>query len=316
MSVGHMHSTKRFAPPTVSRQMSDTSIDRSGPPDAEKNRFPRFIYGTAWKGDDTCRLVGLALEAGFRAIDTANQRKHYSEAGVGEALKQAFSQGLLTRAEVFLQTKFTYPHSQDHRLPFDPDAEPAVQLRQSFASSLEHLGVASIDSFLLHGPSVDDGLAPADLEVWHAMEELKSEGKTRFIGVSNISFEQLELLCSHAKAPPTFVQNRCFASAGWDREVRGFCRQYGITYQGFSLLTANAGHLLGGAFKELVQRVGGTIPQVVFSFAHHLGMIPLTGTTDPHHMREDLDSAVALSESDLYEIEAIAENELRVDDPD
>ena len=43
--------------------------------------LPTFIYGTAWKEDETARLVGLALAAGFRAIDTANQRKHYHEAG-------------------------------------------------------------------------------------------------------------------------------------------------------------------------------------------------------------------------------------------
>ena len=52
---------------------------------------PSFMYGTAWKEEETRRLVGLALEAGFRAIDTANQRRHYHEAGVGEALAQAFA---------------------------------------------------------------------------------------------------------------------------------------------------------------------------------------------------------------------------------
>jgi len=47
--------------------------------------FPTFIYGTAWKEDATERLTRLALDAGFRAIDTANQRRHYFEAGVGAA---------------------------------------------------------------------------------------------------------------------------------------------------------------------------------------------------------------------------------------
>ena len=47
------------------------------------------MYGTAWKEDDTARCVLAALSVGFRAIDTASQRKHYNEAGVGVGLKRA-----------------------------------------------------------------------------------------------------------------------------------------------------------------------------------------------------------------------------------
>ncbi|MBF0410356.1 MAG: aldo/keto reductase [Candidatus Riflebacteria bacterium] len=272
------------------------------------NRFPRFIYGTAWKAENTCRLVGLALDAGFRAIDTANQRKHYFETGVGEALKQKFSEGILRREDLFLQTKFTYPGSQDNRLPYHLDAAPADQVRQSFLSSLEHLEVEYLDSYILHGPSVDRGLTPVDHEVWRTMEELKSEGKTRFLGVSNISLEQLKLLCDGAETLPTFVQNRCFANTGWDRQIRAFCRESGITYQGFSLLTANARELLSREFRKLVQDVGGTISQVVFRFANQIGIIPLTGTTNPDHMREDLAfDTVNLTDADIKNIEGIAE---------
>ena len=73
---------------------------------------PRFIYGTAWKEDRTESLVRLALDAGFRAIDTANQRKHYFEAGVGAAIKS------VPRGELWLQSKFTYARGQDHRRPY------------------------------------------------------------------------------------------------------------------------------------------------------------------------------------------------------
>src|SRR5688572_3904647 len=113
---------------------------------------PPLLYGTAWKEDATSSLVAQALEAGFRGIDTANQRRHYHEVGVGEALKAAFVQGL-DRDALFLQTKFTYVHGQDHRLPYDPKAPPAKQVEHSFASSLEHLGTDRLDAYLLHGPS-------------------------------------------------------------------------------------------------------------------------------------------------------------------
>jgi len=267
---------------------------------------PSFVYGTAWKDDQTERLVGLALKAGFRGIDTANQRRHYFEAGVGAAVATAISKGLVRRQDLFLQTKFTSADGQDHRLPYDPKADFSTQVRQSFDSSLEHLRVEMIDSYVLHGPSRRRGLAPADHEVWRAMEQLHAAGRTRFLGISNVAIDQLEEIWAFAHVRPTFVQNRCYARLGWDREIRAFCREKSIVYQGFSLLTANAGELRHPSFQRLAQRLNRTPAQIVFRFAVQAGMQPLTGTTDPAHMREDLDIAVfELSDEDVTLIERL-----------
>src|SRR5688500_3914893 len=110
-------------------------------------KHPDFLYGTAWKEDRTRALTEQALRAGFRGIDTANQRRHYFEAGVGEALAAAYEAKLVTRDDVFLQTKYTYQPGQDHRLPYDPQAPLATQVAQSMASSLEHLGTDHVDSY-------------------------------------------------------------------------------------------------------------------------------------------------------------------------
>src|SRR5262245_3802572 len=83
---------------------------------------PRFLYGTAWKEERTASLVELALAQGFRGIDTANQRRHYDEAAVGQAVQAAIARGLVARDGLFLQTKFTFRPGQDHRLPYDPSA--------------------------------------------------------------------------------------------------------------------------------------------------------------------------------------------------
>ena len=99
---------------------------------------PTFIYGTAWKKEATTELVRMAVKAGFRAIDTANQPKHYSEVLVGEALEALAGDGI-SRNELFLQTKFTPLNGQDERVPYDPQADLKTQVRQSFQSSLEHL---------------------------------------------------------------------------------------------------------------------------------------------------------------------------------
>ena len=91
---------------------------------------PQIIYGTAWKEERTEALVRLALDSGFRAIDTANQRKHYFEAAVGDAIARAIDGGELARGELFLQTKFTDAAGQDRRLPYDPRAPLGEQVAQ------------------------------------------------------------------------------------------------------------------------------------------------------------------------------------------
>jgi diketogulonate reductase-like aldo/keto reductase len=247
------------------------------------------------------------LRAGFRAFDTANQRKHYFEAAMGDALAAAIDAGWVRRQDIFLQTKFTHVGGQDHRLPYDPQATVPEQVRQSFESSLEHLRATTLDAYLLHGPSVGRGLSREDLEAWGAMEALYDEGRVRSIGVSNVTREQLELLLERARVRPSIVQNRCHASRGWDREVRAVCRASGVAYQAFSLLTANRRTLASAALGAMATRRGLTREQLVFRFAIDVGMTPLTGTTDETHMKQDLEAirAPSLSGDEVRAIEAI-----------
>jgi len=251
--------------------------------------LPNFLYGTAWKENHTQRLTELALTTGFRGIDTANQRKHYHEAAVGAAVSAAISTGIATRDELFIQTKFTFRDGQDHRLPYDPNTPIATQVEQSFASSLDHLGVTIIDSYLLHGPSRREGLSGSDWEAWHAMEAIHDSGRARFLGVSNVTLEQLVALYEGARIKPHFVQNRCYANRGWDREIRSFCNANGMVYQGFSLLTANREVLTHPTLLRIAEHHVRTAAQIVFRFALDVGMVPLTGTTDPSHMQIDLE---------------------------
>jgi diketogulonate reductase-like aldo/keto reductase len=265
---------------------------------------PAFLYGTAWKEDETERLVRLALQAGFRGFDTANQRKHYHEAGVGQALAAAYP--TIAREALFLQTKFTFVDGQDQRLPYDPKAEITTQVQQSFASSLEHLGTTYLDSYLLHGPSRRSGLGPIDWEAWRAMEALAASGQAKALGISNVSLAQLDELLGKARVAPAYVQNRCYASRGWDGEVRELCAQHQIRYQGFSLLTANPEVLRSATVKQLAARVRRTPSQVIFRFALQRGILPLTGTTDPVHLKDDLEVLeFALEDADLRAIESV-----------
>jgi diketogulonate reductase-like aldo/keto reductase len=265
---------------------------------------PPILYGTAWKEDRTQRLTELALKQGFRGIDTANQRRHYYEAGVGAAISAAVDSKLVARDDLFLQSKFTFRPGQDHRLPYDPDAPVTVQVQQSFASTLDHLGTETLDSYLLHGPTRRIGLFPDDWEAWRAMEAIHDTGRVRLLGVSNFTLEQLQRLCQQARVPPRFVQNRCYAAHGWDRLVREFCATNGILYQGFSLLTANAEVMASADLHRISKRHERTTAQIVFRFAIEVGMIPLTGTTDAEHIRADLE--IWDFDLDPHEIERIA----------
>jgi diketogulonate reductase-like aldo/keto reductase/GNAT superfamily N-acetyltransferase len=266
---------------------------------------PAFLYGTAWKEERTEDLTRTALEAGFTGIDTANQRKHYVEAAAGTAVAALLAKGRLVREDLFLQTKFTSLRGQDHRLPYDRTASPELQVAQSVQSSLEHLQTMYLDSYILHGPSSARGLTDHDWAVWRAMEAQHDAERARLLGISNVSLEQLRTLHAAARVKPAFVQNRCFASSAWDHDMRQFCSANGITYQAFSLLTANPAALRSAAVTRAAKRTGVMPAQVVFRFALQVGMIPLTGTASPAHMREDLASFdFALDEAEVRAIES------------
>lgn len=249
---------------------------------------PRFIYGTAWKESKTGHLTEMALRAGFRGIDSANQRKHYDEAAVGQGISAVYVYGLVKREELFLQSKFTFRSGQDYRIPYDPNAPIATQVEQSFANTCLHLGTKYLDAFLLHGPSLRDRLGPDDWAAWDAMEAIQGRGAARLLGICNVSLEQLDRLCQSAKVKPRIVQNRCYANSGWDRRVREYCRNNGIAYQGFSLLTANREWFAHSEVVRAAKLHHRTQSQIIFRFALEIGMIPLTGTTQAKHMHEAL----------------------------
>lgn len=268
--------------------------------------LPSLMYGTAWKKEATAGLVQLAVESGFSAIDTANQLIHYDEAKVGEALLTLQNKGFV-RDSLFLQTKFTPVNGQDHRTPYDRSADVGTQVKQSMDSSLAHLHTDHVDSYVLHGPYSRHGLTPSDWQVWTTMEELYQAGKTRVIGISNVSAEQLKELCAGASHKPMVVQNRCYAIHGWDKAVREICQRENIVYQGFSLLTANPDVLANPIVRAIAARLNATTAQVVFRFSIQIGMLPLTGTTDARHMKEDLAAEqLSLSSEELEQLQNIA----------
>ncbi|MDP9011857.1 MAG: aldo/keto reductase [Pseudomonadota bacterium] len=247
--------------------------------------IPRILYGTAWKKMQTEDLVKKAIRAGFRGIDTACQPKHYHEAGVGAGVAACLGNDL-GRGNLYLQSKFTPLSGHDPtNVPYDPKADAAAQVQQSFAQSLRNLRTDYVDCLVLHSPLQSPHMMP----VWRAMERIFDSGNVKQLGISNCySLEYLEALCDSVRIKPAVLQNRFYAESNYDRNLRIFCRRSGIIYQSFWTLTANPQVLADDLLQALAANYRRTTVQILFRYLSQNDIIPLTGTKSEVHMREDL----------------------------
>ncbi len=250
-------------------------------------KMPSLLYGTAWKELRTADLVEMAICAGFRGIDTACQPKHYHEAGVGEALVRLAVHGI-KREELFIQTKFTPIGGHDPmRVPYNPNSPLEVQVADSFRRSQENLKTHYVDSLVLHSP-----LFPYEnlMRVWGAMEEVYHSGGALQLGISNCyDVELLKKLHRDSVVKPTIVQNRFYSESDYDVELRQWCDNHDIIYQSFWSLTANPHILTSDTVQQLSEKYTKTPAQIWYRYLSHRGIIPLIGSTSPHHIAQDLE---------------------------
>ena len=215
-----LHQLLVFSSITITTCSTDSGAGgiTGGSATASSNRIVRvpggIVYGTAWRGEATASLAWTAFEAGFRAFDTANQPRHYNESALGALVRMAAERGV-PRSALWLQTKFTHPsghttpqpESHDQLgespsavaglAPYSVSASTDEQVKQSFRSSLEHLGTSYVDALFLHAPAGRAGqLAASDWAAWRAMEALALSGHARALGVSNVDAAQLRALLS------------------------------------------------------------------------------------------------------------------------
>jgi len=259
------------------------------------SKSPPFLYGTAWKKDTTTSLVRSALAAGFLAIDTAAQPRHYREDLVGHALRDAYKEGIVKREDVFVQTKFTAPQGQDlNNMPYDKDASVGEQVRASVASSFWNLRekeeegsqeVTGLDCLVLHSPLRTMG---ETMEAWRVLEGYVPE-RIKRLGISNTTLPVLKELCERGRVKPAVVQNRFYPATKWDGALRRFCGERGIVYQSFWTLTGNPGLLRSAPVAELVREVGVGKEVALYALVMSLDVAVLNGTTSEARMKEDLE---------------------------
>ena len=239
-------------------------------------RLPQVGLGVwqAPRGSGTRGAVEAALRSGYRHVDTASI--YGNEADVGAAVRASG----LPREEVFVTTKL-----------WNADQGHDSALR-AFDQSLERLGLAYVDLYLLHWP-----VAGKRLDSWRALERLHDEGRARAIGVSNFLRPHLEELLGRARVVPAANQIE-LSPFLQRRETVAFCRQHGIAVEAYSPLTRGE-RLDDPVVLEVANGSGRSPAQVLLRWGVQHGFVVLPKSTRPQRIAENaalFDFALGASE--------------------
>lgn len=239
--------------------------------------------------DDTADVVGAALAAGYRHIDTAQMYRN--ERGVGEAIR---SSGL-ARGEVFVTSKLS---NAWHR----PD-----DARRAFDATLADLGSHYLDLFLIHWPlpTLFDGDFAS---TWQTLEGFRRDGRARSIGVSNFQVTHLERLAAISETVPAVNQIEAHPYFPND-EVRAYGHDHGIVTQAWSPL-AQGKALSDPVVVEIAGRVQRTPSQVVLRWHIQRGDVVFPKTLSSARMRENIDVfGFELEPADVAQLSALQQGE-------
>lgn len=149
-----------------------------------------------------------------------------------------YKQGIVSRGDLFLQTKFTSISGQDpNNIPYNKDAPLEEQVLESYGASLRNLRTEYLDSLVMHSPMRS---LPDTITVWKTFEGIYKKGGVKALGLSNTyDIRTLRSVYDAAEIKPTILQNRFYAKSGHDLEIRKFCNEKGIHYESFWTLTGN-----------------------------------------------------------------------------
>jgi 2,5-diketo-D-gluconate reductase A len=243
--------------------------------------------------EDTQGVVEIALDAGYRHIDTA--AAYRNEEAVGAALAASG----LPREEVFVTTKL-WNSEQGY------DATLAA-----FEASLERLGLDHVDLYLIHWPVPTEDRF---VDTWRAFERIYEEEAARTIGVSNFRIEDLERLQVETDTRPTINQVELHPGLQ-QAELRAWHDEHQMATEAWSPLAQ--GDLLDEeTVVGIADRLGKTSAQVILRWHLQLGNVVIPKSVTPERIRENLDLFdFGLSEEDLAEMASLDEGRRTGPDP-
>ncbi|MDR7646233.1 aldo/keto reductase [Staphylococcus argenteus] len=245
--------------------------------------------------EDMTTVVNAAIEAGYRAFDTAYF--YGNESSLGSALKNSG----VPREDLFLTTKLWNDY-QGYDKTFE-----------FFNKSIENLQTDYLDLFLIHWPCEEDGLF---VETYKAMEELYEQGKIKAIGVCNFKQHHLEKLMSETHVVPMVNQIEVHPYFN-QQDVQDFCDHYDIKVTAWMPLMRNRGLLDDLVIIKLAEKYEKTPAQIVLRWhlAHNRIIIPKSQT--PKRIRENIDLFdFNLELTEVAEIDALNKNARQGKDPD
>ena len=231
--------------------------------------IPQLGFGT-WQIEqpDAARVVGEALEAGYRHIDTAQM--YGNERGVGEAVTASG----LDRDAIFLTSKL------------NNDAHEPDDARRAFDQTLKDLETEYVDLFLIHWP-LPTRYGGDFVSTWKVLEEFQREGRAKSIGVSNFRPQDLDKLTAGSDVRPAVNQIEAHPYFPNDA-VRIDNRKRGLVIEAWSPL-ARAGALMeDAAVRAVASAVDRTPAQVVLRWHIQRGDVIFPKSSDPGRMRENL----------------------------
>ncbi len=263
------------------------------------NRIPQFGFGVFQiPPADTASAVRTALEAGYRHIDTAEM--YQNEKGVGQGVRDAG----VDRGEVFITSKL---NNGFHK----PD-----DARRAFDTTIEALGFDYVDLFLIHWPlpTLYDG---DFVSTWQTLEEFKSDGRARSIGVSNFQVHHLERLARDTETVPAVNQIEVHPYFTNDA-VRAYGIEHTILTEAWSPI-AQGDVLDDPVVGQIAQKVGKSPAQVVLRWHIERGDIVFPKSSTPQRIKENIDIFdFELSDDQIDELTGLDKGEAgrRGPDPD
>jgi len=216
--------------------------------------------------EDTAEAVRVALDAGYRHIDTAEM--YGNERGVGEGIRAAG----LDRGDVYITSKLSNAFHE-------PDAA-----RRAFEDTLAELDTDHLDLFLIHWP-LPTRYGGDFVSTWKTLEEFKADGRARSIGVSNFQVAHLERLAAEADVAPAVNQIELHPYL-LNAEVRAYGEAHGIATEAWSPIAQGA-VLDDPAVTAIAERLGRTPAQVVLRWHLQRRSIVFPKSTTPSRIEEN-----------------------------